>query len=128
MKISISSRNKRGKWIAWVAALTVQGAALASDWPHLLGPTRDAVYTGPPLALDWPPQGPPVMWRANVGEGYSSPVVGEDRLIVCHRVADNLVVDCLDPKTGQKNWKFTHPMKFQDGAYMDNGPRATPSI
>src|SRR5688572_24231503 len=109
-------------------ALSFVNPVNASDWPHLLGPTRDAVYAGPTLAADWPKQGPAVVWQVNVGEGYSNPVVGEDGLIICHRVGDDLLVDCLDPKNGKKRWNFSHPMKFKDGAYFDNGPRPTPSI
>ena len=100
----------------------------ASDWPQLLGPTRDAVYAGPPLAETWPAEGPPIVWKIDVGEGYSNPIVGENRLIICHRLGTNLVVDCLDPRTAQKHWTFTHGMKFQDGAYFDSGPRPTPTI
>src|SRR3954471_8039297 len=100
----------------------------ASDWPQLLGPTRDAVYAGPPLAETWPAEGPPIVWKIDVGEGYSNPIVGENRLIICHRLGTNLVVDCLDPKTAHKHWGFTHGMKFQDGAYFDSGPRPTPTI
>lgn len=102
--------------------------AVASDWPQLLGPTRDAVYAGPALAEEWPKAGPPVVWTVNVGEGYSNPVVGDARLVICHRLGENLVVDCLDPKTGSNQWSFKHPMKFQDGAHFDNGPRPTPAI
>jgi outer membrane protein assembly factor BamB len=102
--------------------------ATASDWPQLLGPTRDAVYAGPALAEDWPLTGPPIVWKADVGQGYSCPVVGEGRLIVCHRLGDQLVVDCRDPKTGDNLWTFKHDMKFQDGAYFDSGPRPTPTI
>lgn len=52
---------------------------VASDWPQLLGPTRDAVYAGPLLADEWPQNGPPIVWSVNVGEGYSNPVVAEGR-------------------------------------------------
>ncbi len=101
---------------------------LASDWPQLLGPTSDAVYAGPPLAEQWPKEGPRVVWSAEIGEGYSSPVVSTGKLVVCHRRGDNLVVDCRDPKTGRVLWTFEHAMKFQDGAYQDSGPRPTPTI
>ena len=103
-------------------------AASASDWPQLLGPTRDAVYAGPALAETWPLAGPPIVWKADVGEGYSCPIVGEGQLIVCHRLGEELVVDCRDPKTGGARWTFKHAMKFQDGAFFDNGPRPTPAI
>lgn len=102
--------------------------AVASDWPQLLGPTRDAVYAGPPLADEWPRNGPPVVWSVKIGEGYSNPIVGEGRLVICHRIGDDLVVDCLDPKTGANQWRFKHPMNFQDGAFFDSGPRPTPAI
>ncbi len=102
--------------------------AVASDWPQLLGPTRDAVYAGPALAEMWPKNGPPVIWTISLGEGYSNPIVGEGRLVICHRIGDELLVDCLDPRSGRKHWGFKHAMKFQDGAYFDSGPRPTPAI
>lgn len=68
------------------------------------------------------------MWRKEVGEGYSSPVVGEGRLIQCHRLDDQLHVDCLNPATGASLWTFRHEMKFRDGASFDHGPRPTPAI
>ena len=100
----------------------------ASEWPHLLGPSRDAVYAGPPLAEKWPTEGPRVVWKLDVGEGYSSPVVAEGRLIQCHRLDDQLHVDCLDPATGIRYWTFKHGMDFRDGASFDHGPRPTPAI
>src|ERR1051325_6270693 len=106
-------------WLAGIASIFFQ-SIFASDWPQLLGPTGDAVYAGPALAESWPDKGPPVLWSAQIGQGYSSPVVGENRLIICHRLDQNLVVDCLDPKTGHNFWSYKHPMKFQDGAYFDS--------
>src|SRR5882724_10575165 len=111
----------------WVASLLIS-PGVAADWPQLLGPTRDAVYAGPALLEKWPPEGPPVVWKAEVGEGYSNPIVGEQRLIVSHRIGTNLLVDCLNPETGKNYWTFKHAMKFQDGAYFDSGPRPTPAI
>jgi outer membrane protein assembly factor BamB len=126
---AISSRLNRRQVIAVYCLIAmVSAGARASDWPQFLGPTRNAVYAGPPLAEEWPASGPPVVWTAEVGEGYSSPVVGEGRLVICHRTGDDLVVDCLDPKSGAKHWRFTHAMKFTDGAGYDSGPRATPAI
>jgi outer membrane protein assembly factor BamB len=100
----------------------------ASDWPQLLGPTRDGVYAGPAVAEQWPKEGPRTVWSVEVGEGYSSPVVSAGRVILSHRIATNLVVDCFDAKTGQRQWSFRHAMKFTDGAAQDNGPRPTPTI
>ena len=99
-----------------------------ADWPQFLGPTRDGAYAGPALLEQWPAQGPRVVWSAAVGEGYASPVVAEGRVIISHRLGSDLVVDCLHPGTGEKLWRFTHAMKFTDGAHYDNGPRPTPAV
>jgi outer membrane protein assembly factor BamB len=101
---------------------------LAADWPQFLGPTRDAVYSGPPLTEQWPREGPPVVWRSVVGEGYSSPVVSEGRLILAHRFGDELLVNCYAMLTGKTNWSVRFPMKFRDGEGRDSGPRPTPTI
>lgn len=103
-------------------------AAPASDWPQLLGPSRDGVYSGPALNLDWPQNGPPTLWSQEVGQGYSCPVISNGKVVQCHRLEDNLVVSCFDLLTGKSVWEIKHPMKFQDGAYFDSGPRPTPSI
>jgi hypothetical protein len=50
-----------------VLAALLPLAAGAADWPQFLGPTRDAVYSGLPLADQWPRQGPPVVWRSPKG-------------------------------------------------------------
>lgn len=101
---------------------------VGSDWPQFLGPTRDAVYSGPALAESWPVQGPRIVWSREVGQGYANPVVVSNRLVLSHRLADDLTVDCFDALTGKTVWTFRNPMKFQDGAYFDSGPRPTPSI
>jgi hypothetical protein len=102
--------------------------AHAADWPQLLGPTGDAVYGGSDLATNWPTAGPPIVWQVPVGEGYSSPVVGEGALVICHRKGNELWVERRNPQDGTVVWSFQRPMKFQDGAYMDSGPRPTPAI
>lgn len=114
--------------LSLAALLYSQFTLAASDWPQLLGPTSDAVYAGPALAEQWPKEGPRVLWSAEIGEGYSSPVVGEGRLVIAHRRGDDLIVDCLDTKDGKSLWSFQHAMKFQDGAFFDSGPRPTPTI
>jgi outer membrane protein assembly factor BamB len=55
-------------------------------------------------------------------------VVGEGRLIQCHRLEDELHVECLEPTTGKRHWTFKHSMNFRDGAFFDHGPRPTPAI
>src|SRR5262245_12897408 len=77
--------------------LTRSGAA---DWPQFLGPTRNGVYAGADLAESWPKEGPKIVWRKKVGQGFSGPAIFGGRLILFHRTGDKEAVECLEAGTG----------------------------
>ena len=111
-----------------IAILILMAAcALAEDWPQFLGPARNGVYSGNDLAAKWPPAGPAVVWKKDVGEGYSSPVVADGKVVQCHRIGGELIVQCFAATTGHEMWRFARATKFQDGAFFDSGPRPTPT-
>ena len=90
-----------------IAVLTLTAAcALAEDWPQFLGPGRNGVYSGADLAPKWGPGGPSVVWKKEVGQGFSSPVVAQGRLILFHRLGGKEVVEALDAATGRGIWSF----------------------
>jgi outer membrane protein assembly factor BamB len=100
----------------------------AGDWPQFLGPTRDGVYAGADLAAVWPKEGPPVVWRKSIGQGFSGPAVAGHQLILFHRLNDQEVVACLDARTGEPMWSHSYPTAYRDDFGFDEGPRATPCI
>ena len=67
----------------------------AEDWPQFLGPKRDSTSSETGLATAWPKDGPTVVWRRDVGEGFSGPVVSGGKLILFHRVDKEEVVECV---------------------------------
>ncbi|MFN4258462.1 MAG: SUMF1/EgtB/PvdO family nonheme iron enzyme [Gemmataceae bacterium] len=99
-----------------------------ADWPQFRGPRRDGVSTATGLRMSWPPEGPPVVWRKKVGEGYSAPVSAGDRLIFFHRVGDEEIVDCLQADTGKTVWTHAYPTAYEDLYGKGDGPRSTPLI
>src|SRR5258708_35783462 len=103
-------------------------AARAGDWPQFLGPTRDGAYAGTDLAETWPSEGPVRLWKREVGQGFSGPVVAAGRVILFHRVADQETIECLEGKTGKPIWKFGYPTAYRDDFGFDEGPRGTPAI
>jgi outer membrane protein assembly factor BamB len=114
---------------AYVAAgSTLLGAASNSDWPQLLGPQRDGIYLGPPIAKAWSKEGPPVVWKREVGSGLAGPAVSGERLILFHRMENRAVVECLDTRTGKPMWKAGYATDYRDDFGFDEGPRATPTI
>jgi outer membrane protein assembly factor BamB len=100
----------------------------ADDWPQFLGPRRDGVSGETGLLQSWPKEGPPRVWKRDIGAGYAGPVVQGDRLILFHRVGNEEKIDCLDPATGNNRWSFAYPCDYEDALGKGNGPRATPTI
>ncbi|HEX4998945.1 MAG TPA: PQQ-binding-like beta-propeller repeat protein [Terriglobia bacterium] len=103
-------------------------AALADDWPQYLGPDRTGVYKGAPLADSWPSTGPRVVWTKTVGEGFSGPVVVQNRVIFFHRVKNEEVVESFDARTGAGQWRYAYPTAYRDDFGFDEGPRAVPVV
>jgi len=112
--------------VALVAAAVIQLSA--EDWPQFLGPERNGVYRGPALAEMWGPQGPKVVWRKNVGQGFSGPVVAQGRVILFHRVGNEEVVEAFDARTGTSQWRYAYATSYRDDFGFDEGPRAVPVV
>lgn len=102
--------------------------AVVSDSTGFLGSKRECRVTESHLDLDWPKDGPPLLWETERGSGFSMPVISGNRLILLHRVGDTEHVDCLETTTGKRFWRFSYPCDYK-GRYISNwGPRATPLI
>ena len=112
-----------------LTALLLTSVARASDtdWPQFLGPHRDGTSSCA-IASTWPAAGPTVVWKTEIGHGFSGPVVGGDKLVLFHRLANDETVDCYDVKTHQRLWRLQYPTHYEDDFGFDDGPRATPVI
>ena len=68
----------------WLIALAMGCAAglRADDWPQWLGPERDSVWRETGIVSSFPAGGPAVVWRAEIGSGYSGPAVAQGRVYV----------------------------------------------
>ncbi|MBI1831342.1 MAG: PQQ-like beta-propeller repeat protein [Planctomycetes bacterium] len=110
------------------AFLSIVAAALA-DWPQWRGPSRDGVLVTP-LPKDWLKQSPRQLWKAPLGEGYSSPVVADGRVYLLSREpGDKEVCHCFDAANGKELWRHAYdaPYKPADPT-AGTGPKSTPTI
>lgn len=116
---------KRIRGLVAIAMVLLAGAA---DWPQLLGPSRNGQSTETDLIDGWPARGPEVVWERKVGEGYASPVIAGNRLILFHRFGAEDLVEALEADTGKLLWAFRYPTSYDDAYGKGNGPRSTPVV
>jgi outer membrane protein assembly factor BamB len=114
--------------VALVAQNPSPVALAKGDWPQILGPTRNGIYTGPEIVPSFPRTGPPQLWSKNVGAGFAGPAVAGDRLILFHRVNNRETVEAMDALSGKTIWSFDYPTSYRDDFGFDEGPRAVPVI
>ena len=99
-------------------------ASARGDWPQILGPSRNGIYTGPEIVPSFPRTGPPELWKRDVGAGFAGPSVVGDRLVLFHRVNNKETVEAMDAVTGKTIWTFDYPTAYRDDFGFDEGPRA----
>lgn len=99
-----------------------------ADWPNLFGPAHNTSTTERVDYESWGPVGPPEVWRREVGDGYSSPVVANGLVVVLHREGDEEVVEAFDATTGEMRWEHRYPTTFECPYDYSNGPYGTPTI
>jgi outer membrane protein assembly factor BamB len=105
----------------------------AADWQHWRGPDRNDVSVESSRFDDGGWNAPRELWRANVGEGSSSPVVFDGCVFTLGHRDSNDVLECRDVKSGEVAWKQQWPAARygrkatgDEGIY--SGPSSTPEI
>ncbi|RKU12754.1 hypothetical protein C6502_05255 [Candidatus Poribacteria bacterium] len=112
-----------------VSALVCSGilTAIATEWPQWRGPNRDGISDEVGLLKEWSPNGPKVLWKVPLGEGFSGISVSQDRVYTMFSKGNDEFVVCLDATDGQEIWRFRSDNNYYEGQ-GGNGPRATPTI
>lgn len=113
------------KFVLTVALLVSTLSLSGADWPNWRGPNYDgkSVETIPE---DFPAE-LPVLWRAEVGTGFSSFSVMNGRVFTMGNTSDRDSVWCLDAKTGEVIWQHEYDCEL-DPLYYEGGPGATPTV
>jgi len=121
-----------------VLAPSAPGAsAPVEGWPQFGGPDRD--FTVPASALSpWAGPEPKVLWRRDLGDGYSGIAAAGGVLYTMYRpsawmgltAADAEAVVALDAATGTTLWETTNPVTERPSMRMEHGPgpHATPLL
>lgn len=92
---------------------TAEVEEIPGSWPQFRGPNADNVSPeSVALADRFPAQGPPVLWAADMGEGYASAAVHRGRVFVLDYDAASRadVLRCFALANGQEVWRRSYPV------------------
>lgn len=112
--------------LTFFAVLLLTPPVRAADWPHLRGPTYDAVSSEVGLAERWPDAGPPVLWARDLGPGYSGFVAADGRAFTLFQTNTGMFLVALDADNGGERWRVRVDWPWQPGGLYP-GPYATPT-
>lgn len=104
--------------------------SLADEWSQWRGANRDGVAVDAKLPAILPAKLPEPLWKAYVGEGYSSPVIAKGKVFIMGNEG-NKVETCLsfDANTGKQLWRKPHDCAFEPpDARAGKGPNSTPTV
>jgi len=94
------------------------------------GKNRDGIYDEKQLLPSWPVNGPKLLWlNENIGKGYGSPVITNDKLFINGEIDSVSHLFAFDLK-GQLLWKVKNGKEFFGIGFSANypGARSTPTL
>lgn len=99
----------------------------AEDWFRYRGPRLDGVSNEVEWKMNWPAAGPPTVWRAEVGTGFSSVVISESRVYTMGNRDNQDTVYCLNSQDGSVLWQHSYTCPTDPNEF-EGGPTATPTV
>lgn len=101
-------------------------ALQSGDWSGFRGPDREGAVRGTKIRTDWSTP-PKLVWKHEVGPGWSSVVVAGKRLFTQEQLENREAIIAYDAATGDELWAHEVEGRFAEPA-AGAGPRATPCL
>ena len=98
--------------------------AADAEWPQFRGPQRNGTSEEDGLGKEWPEEGPEVLWRKSIGDGFSEITIAGGRLFVLTADEESEVAVALEDPSGKEIWRTVLGPRFDEE--FGDGPRATP--
>ena len=121
--------ERRGFFIASLLAIFLLFLApAAGDWPEYLGgASRPAAAIGAEVSIPagWKPR---IVWRRNIGSGYSGASVQDGVMITAFNRGDSDWIGAFKIKDGEEVWSRRLESAYRGHDGSADGPLATPAI
>jgi len=110
-----------------LAVFSLVGAA--ADWPQWRGPERNGISKETGLLKEWPKDGPKLVWQLkDIGSGYSTPAIVDDRIYLESNRDDDEFAIALDIKDGKEVWSVKIGKVGKNKGPQYPGTRSTPTV
>ena len=107
--------------------LVPAASAPGEDWPNWRGPDHNGISKETGFKTAFPAGGPKILWKANVGTGFSSFAVAKGKAYTMGNADDKDTIYCWDAQTGQEVWKYSYQQRLGD-KYYEGGTHSTPTV
>jgi outer membrane protein assembly factor BamB len=106
---------------------SVTNALAHPEWPGFRGADRDGRYLGPRVSTNWSAHAPQLLWKIQVGPGWSSFAVAGRMLFTQEQLGPKEAAVCYSADSGKEIWKTEFEGRLED-PMGGPGPRATPTL
>jgi outer membrane protein assembly factor BamB len=97
-----------------------------ADWPQYRGVNRDGISKETAILKTWPANGPRVLWKTPIGDGYSGMAIVSNRIYTMDAKGPDEFIVAMDAASGKEIWRYRNDSNFVND--QGNGPRGTPTI
>jgi outer membrane protein assembly factor BamB len=95
--------------------ILVSISAAGGDWPQFRGPDRSNISTETGLYRTWPKEGPKVLWKTPVCEGYAGAAIRDGRVYLNDYDAQKKehLIRCISLADGKDIWHWSYPVEIR---------------
>jgi outer membrane protein assembly factor BamB len=117
-----------------ILILLLASVSAADDWTQFLGPRGNGTSPERKLLRSWPAEGPPLLWKAKIRMGWSSPSISQGEVFIAWSEKTNGMTEtvaCLDAASGAEKWKYSYevgPYWKRNIGWAAGGFRSTPAV
>jgi outer membrane protein assembly factor BamB len=108
-----SAAMKKSYFLKLIVLVSIP--VFAGEWPQFRGPARNNISTETGLLRSWPAQGPKVLWKTSVCEGYAGAAVKNGRIYLndYNAAKKEDLIRCISLADGKDIWSWSHPVEVR---------------